>query len=361
MKAVATALVLVVGAAVVLWYGNTLNSWVLGGFIGGLAALLLSVPISLLLFSYLSRRHDERQLAESQEELYISRVYEATGGLRENSKEEVEGYTLQEEDHYSMLRASRNLPAPSSQRLPATSKQLAGQRLASTPKQQTKSMPVVRGKESGRRGSGRRMNYPGFPGYEPGSSRSQYQSAALRAARMEAAQRDDDVEVLPTNVSRRPLSVRPQRTFPEQDHPSARSTRQFPPQAMNQPYRHRARRMVDSTPSQGSFSHALPAEGESSASHPEFETGSARNRSPQTGPVHPFTQSGSLGRSRQGEHHPSTEKSKGNLQRPLVRRAPYMYENDPLRQELAQQIKTDAPIVRRSSRLESSQDNEEDE
>jgi len=50
MKAVATALVLIVGAAVVLWYGNTLNSWVLGGLIGGLAALLISIPISLTLF-----------------------------------------------------------------------------------------------------------------------------------------------------------------------------------------------------------------------------------------------------------------------------------------------------------------------
>ena len=48
MKAVAVALVLIAGAAVVLWYGNTLNSWVLGGLIGGLAALLLSIPISLI-------------------------------------------------------------------------------------------------------------------------------------------------------------------------------------------------------------------------------------------------------------------------------------------------------------------------
>src|SRR5436309_2581410 len=54
MKAVATALVLIAGAAVVLWYGNTLNSWVLGGLIGGLAALLLSIPISLMVSSSFS-------------------------------------------------------------------------------------------------------------------------------------------------------------------------------------------------------------------------------------------------------------------------------------------------------------------
>src|SRR5436190_13887429 len=66
MRAVATALVLIAGAAVVLWYGNTLNSWVVGGLIGGLAALLLSIPISLSLFSFLSRRHDERLRAEAE-------------------------------------------------------------------------------------------------------------------------------------------------------------------------------------------------------------------------------------------------------------------------------------------------------
>jgi hypothetical protein len=39
----------------------------------------------------------------------------------------------------------------------------------------------------------------------------------------------------------------------------------------------------------------------------------------------------------------------GDLKTPVVRRAPYLYEDDPLRQELAQQI-DEEPIVRRSSR-----------
>src|SRR5204862_5461133 len=76
MKAVAAALVLIAGAAVVLWYGNTLNSWVLGGLIGGLAALLLSIPISLTVFSYFSRRHDEQLRAEAQEEMALAQVYD---------------------------------------------------------------------------------------------------------------------------------------------------------------------------------------------------------------------------------------------------------------------------------------------
>ena len=76
MRAAAVALVLIVGAAVVLWYGNTLNSWVLGGLIGGLAALLLSIPISLVLFSFFSRRHDEQFRAGVQEEISLAQIHE---------------------------------------------------------------------------------------------------------------------------------------------------------------------------------------------------------------------------------------------------------------------------------------------
>jgi hypothetical protein len=51
------ALAIIVGSAVVLWFANSLNSLVLGSLIGGLAGLLLSIPISLTMLSYLSRRH----------------------------------------------------------------------------------------------------------------------------------------------------------------------------------------------------------------------------------------------------------------------------------------------------------------
>jgi hypothetical protein len=56
IRMVATALVLMVGAAVILWYGNTLNSWVVGGLVGGLGALLLSIPISIVIFAYFAHR-----------------------------------------------------------------------------------------------------------------------------------------------------------------------------------------------------------------------------------------------------------------------------------------------------------------
>ncbi len=117
MRAAAVALVLILGAAVVLWYANTLNSWVLGGLIGGLAALLLSIPISLTLFSYLSRRHEERLKAEAQEEMAQAHLeayedsveppvegYDADGYRLPSGEEEWQ----EEEDTYSVQRGVRN-------------------------------------------------------------------------------------------------------------------------------------------------------------------------------------------------------------------------------------------------------------
>src|SRR6266480_6826577 len=93
MKAVATALVLIVGAAIVLWYGNTLNSWVLGGLIGGFGALLLSIPISLVLFSYFSRHCDEHL---EEEVLEYEKISLAQHGCYSIYNEEYFGYEDQE-------------------------------------------------------------------------------------------------------------------------------------------------------------------------------------------------------------------------------------------------------------------------
>src|SRR5436305_1888463 len=118
MRAAAVALVLIVGAAVVLWYGNTLNSWVLGGLIGGLAALLVSIPISLTLFSYLSRRHDEQLKAEAQEEMALAQlesyaetpveIYETDAYMLPPAE-----YSREVDEDYPAPRA-RNLPVPAS-------------------------------------------------------------------------------------------------------------------------------------------------------------------------------------------------------------------------------------------------------
>src|SRR2546426_6338237 len=127
MRTAAVALVLIVGAAVVLWYGNTLNSWVLGGLIGGLAALLLSIPISLIVFSYLSRRHDEQLRAEAQEEMALAQIYDypqvPARLAREAYTVEEEAYRLsleeeqwREEERQRRMQTARNLPVPSSPR-----------------------------------------------------------------------------------------------------------------------------------------------------------------------------------------------------------------------------------------------------
>src|ERR1700739_2421579 len=126
MRFAPVALVLVVGAGVVLWFGNTLNSWVLGGLIGGLAALLISIPISLTLFFHFSQRHEERLRA--QEELALAQAEE----YQEYEEEAVEVYEANdymlpeeqrwyEEERAFNHRASMEhyLSAPAAPRLPA--------------------------------------------------------------------------------------------------------------------------------------------------------------------------------------------------------------------------------------------------
>src|SRR5947209_6511114 len=106
MKVAALALVLIVASAVVLIFANTLNSWVVGGLIGGLAALLISIPISLIIFSTFARRHDEhlyaQMLLQHEEDLAYAeedddydeeeygRVYEADAYYVDEEEEEFE-------------------------------------------------------------------------------------------------------------------------------------------------------------------------------------------------------------------------------------------------------------------------------
>lgn len=99
MRAAAVALVLIIGAVVLLIFANTLNSWVLGGLIGGLAALLISIPISLFLFTILARRHDEelRALQEQLEEEMAAGVE----GREYAEVYETNAYVLSNEENFS--------------------------------------------------------------------------------------------------------------------------------------------------------------------------------------------------------------------------------------------------------------------
>lgn len=363
MKAVATALVLIVGAAVVLWYGNTLNSWVLGGLIGGLAALLLSIPISLTLFSYLARRHDGQLRAEAQEqeEISLAQVYEypdiptklAYGSY------EAQGYMLQpeeeweENDSYRQRHTARDLSRltyqqklPSPDRLPSARRDTS----ASLSRQSTKNGSSLRGKDgSGKRVTNRRLD-------DPTSFRTQYHNA-LHTARLEAAQQYDDTEGAPTNITKR--SIYPSRALPGENDRQPRSSRHLSPEAFQ-------RRMQQANDFQRDDFHGPLADEDMTptyrpARYIDPETEYLSNRSLHTGPVQPPLQSSQLARrspKKEQKHNPKTPS--GIFKRPLVRRAPYMYSDDPLRQELAQQIDMDAPIVRRSSRYEALRQDEEE-
>jgi hypothetical protein len=81
---------------------------------------------------------------------------------------------------------------------------------------------------------------------------------------------------------------------------------------------------------------------------------------PQTEPINRPKQSGRLKRDIHiDDPYYEPEVTTEGLQKPLVRRAPYMYEDDPLRQELSQY--SDNPLVRRSSRYDMMQQDDLEE
>lgn len=376
MRVAAVALVLIVGAAVVLAFANTLNSWVLGGLLGGLAAILLSIPISLTLFSLLARRHDARQRS-------AHRSFEAEPDFAEEVYDDsviydAEGYPLPDEDfsedpRSSYLPNNRRLPVSGYLALPPAGhdrfsyedplEQSGRQDLRNYPRQprfparslardddETRSQPRLAG--SRRHPSTRSL--------------AEHQSAALRMARQEAQQelarrreesgprsRRSQEERSP--LSRRPdtsRSLRPQSpasrrpvddfetgSFQRQDAQSSWEeeedfARDFSTEQLRERYQHYPRR-------------------------PDYPR---QPRSRRAYAVDPWT--GSF-EDEDEQEDPLTERARrdpdrvyGNLRNPLVRRAPYLYDDDPLREELARQLENGRPITRRSSRYEQMEDDE---
>ncbi len=368
MRAAAVALVLIVGAAVVLWYGNTLNSLVLGGLIGGLAALLLSIPISLTLFSYLSRRHEEQLQAEEQEDIATVQEEEAYASMQAPA-EVYEADAILLTPHVERLAReqrthNRNLPTPAVPRLPAARQnqpQLSMERqqyrpptndYSSEPEQPQRPATVERGRgnpdQMRRPLPAKPVRYPGFPGYQTSTQRSYHQTAALRAARMEAAQQQDgDTDGMP-NQSKRVPAVRPNQSVAK----LPRTSRQLQTQQQIASH-YRPKRTVEGTSLPPGSNRALPRPGEGSNNQ---TTGNIypRRQEPQTDridagyPQNPRTdqirrspQTGQTTRNPQVEaQRRNPDIITGSLNTPLVRRAPYMYEDDLIRQELAQQIDT---------------------
>jgi hypothetical protein len=375
MRAAAVALVLIVGAAVVLWYGNTLNSWVLGGLIGGLAALLLSIPISLVLFSFFSRRHDEQIRAEVQGEMSLAQIHEYFEVPEDVYAPEVRLLPPAEHEQSDFrISTGRQFVSPypllpAARQTQQADNQVYRQRTTEYPLQpvrpyQTASQPSVSRDNMTtprRPNPARQARHPGFPGYQPSSPRGLHQTAALRAARQEASQQYDGYEVYPTGASKKLPVVRPvQNLVPQQYQPRVnRSAQRLQPQQPQAPNQYRTKRTVEGTSIPPGPNRALPAPAENYQPRATRETyyrtrdqqtGQLNGRNPQTDQLRQST--GPLTRNPQVDAQlRDPDNITGSLKRPLVRRAPYMYDDDPLRYELAQQINV-STRQRRASRFE---------
>jgi hypothetical protein len=306
-KAVAVAFVLIAGAAVILWFGNRLNSWVLGGLIGGLASLLLSIPISLALFSYFTHQHDEgRQYTPFSHKRLLSlrptplrREIDADYEEEEYASVDTE-FSAVVEEPYTSLHGSRNsgwldeefgsrmpsqrqLPPPTSSRY-ATGNPSSRRLPAAYGGQSRKTTPPVRpannrGEEEqrGRKTPTGRAPYPSPSSHQQAVFRSRFRSQALHAARLEAAQQ-----------------------YMEEDDPYA--IEDFSDPNLSPPPRVR------------------------------------RGREPQT-------------------DHLLPDSFSEDIQRPVVRRAPYTYDDDEVREEMSHY--RESPSVRRSSRYARGQKNKD--
>ena len=366
MRAAAVAFVLIIGAAVVLWYGNTLNSWVLGGLIGGLAALLLSIPITLTLFSYLSRRHDERLKAEAQEEASFDRLQayqEEPIEIFESDEYGLPGddrWEWEEGNSHYQVSTARNLPAPFPARLPAARQaqippEAAHQRITdyTLARQRASELERSAGRDrsSAQRPAARRTpSNPAPAGRQTKSLRGQQQTAALKAARQEALRQAADDPFFSSTSRSLP-------SLPPGQRPSARQQAPTPRQP-------RPEHTVDGSGGYSRSGHLVPPD-DRQAQYPSTdrlprtsprqaqpgsdpETDKLSGHYPSTGPMRSQPQTGQMPRQPHIDAQPrNPEYITGSLKRPMVRRAPYLYEDDALREELAQQL--DPPSVRRSS------------
>ena len=369
MKAVATALVLIVGAAVVLWYGNMLNSWVVGGLVGGLAAVLLSIPLSLVLFSHFAHHHDEpedQRVAVFAEELFEEEAYPQMSARRMRNVREVRVVEEQvsprtatwgrDEDYRDKNYSDQNyyapaqLPAPATTRLPAARRQTSPQRLPAAPRNLSPERSMTSRHPT--------RQLPEYQAIKNNQNRSQLQAKALRAARLEASQQSRDQEFESygyreerrygndsTYGSQRGAAIYRERRLEEERFSTSEQ------EAISQKRRGRAprreRRIIDST--------LQPEDG-----YEQYEEYGDDNVSP---PYEDDARTTGMQRIARRERRtdwietsPSTEK----VGRSLVRRAPYLYDDDSLREEFAQYVQE--PITRRSTRyLTSFPDEEEQE
>src|SRR3989442_6772341 len=263
MRVVALALVLIIVAVVILVFANTLNSWVLGGLIGGLAALLMSIPVSLFLFTILARRHDQELQALQQELEEIA--------FAEQAENEYAG--VYEADVYVLADEEELYNEPGSRRLPdVRALPPAGQSQAYTVettgfnertgnysqayRRPSQTLPRGRGRGSPTQHLAPDRPQPRRSSYEVNAMRSRFQTEALRAARRQAALQFDDVEDVCTRAPAPYKRVPPgQSSQPLIDQPTrfrqARPTRELSPRQQQVTNQNGARRVFGAASSSG--------------------------------------------------------------------------------------------------------------
>lgn len=367
MRAAAAAIVFILGAAVILVFANSLNSWVLGGFIGGFAALLISIPISVMLFTMLSRHHDLKLQALHQELGEMGYVVPDEHGYEEVY--DTNAYVLPDEEYYHQNVHRRPIDAralPAAGQSYASAQRELNEKVGRSPRtnrRPSQALPQARAKGSPTRDLSSERRYPKHTRHEVNAMRSRFQTAALQAARREALQADD-LEVYPTHSwvpnknalqGRTLRSVEGQSGSPRQVRPDSESQQQVTQKNVTQHAfdtptgkQNRTRKPLSS----GKLYSASRTPQTESLQMGELRSDAFRVKSysPETENLRVQPQTGHMTRNPQlGESHKNPDIVTGNLNTPLVRRPPYLYEDDPLREELAQQI-DEEPIVRRSSR-----------
>ncbi len=384
MRVAFVALVLIAGAAVMLAFANTLNTWVLGGLLGGLAALLLSIPISLALFTLLARRQEARQYALNQffedepefaEDFYDQRVvYEAEGYLTRDE----EDFPLASRAHYQL--DQRRMPPSDYLRLPAAGQGQAAYEddLETMERREPRNYPRQTRSTSRSLARDGATQVPATPQRVTQSdirrrpsthTLAQHQSEALRAARQEARQQrisshiDSDSRARRSSESRsqalqRTRTSRQLRAQPSQSNfGSRRSSEERDTWVSEQEDTRFSWYGEDASPNERATD---PLSGR----YQHYPRQSAYPRQPRTGYRRTVENSRGLP---EGEDEPSSgrrsrrdsDRLSGSLHNPLVRRAPYLYDDDPLREEFARQLEYDRPIIRRSSRYTRNEHDEE--
>jgi hypothetical protein len=284
---------------------------------------------------------------------------------------ETEAYVLSDEEYYNQdvhrrMADVRALPAEG-QSYASSNRELNGRTGRSTQsgKRPSQALPQGRGKGTSTRELSSERRHATRSRHEVNAMRSRFQTAALQAARREAKQLDD-VEVIPTH-SRTPNKNVPQGRTSRPLGTQSGSTRQarsgsdLPRQQQTTQHKG-SQRTHDTSSGQQNRSRRPLSSGELSSTNKSPQTDSLhmdelqsdifrmRSATPETEDLRVHPQTGQFIRNPQlGQSHRNPEMMTGDLHTPLVRRAPYLYEDDPLRQELAEQI-DEEPIMRRSSR-----------